>query len=675
MARVPIPAGRSVQVQPLDARPLRYTESRNFVGDAVERFGQSLGGLADGLQDLSTRKAEYSAKDAAVKFAALEGERVHDPETGLFRLQGKAALDAYEGTLEDLGKEASKLSAGLQSPLAKRMFDDNAAARMETLRRQVGGFVVRERQAYEDTTDKALVETSFRDAGRAWDDDEQIEIGIATAASVIARMANRDKSVVWAQNEIERGESNTRRDVSLARVANLGPDAGEAYFKKHEAAFDPDDARAVQGAIRVRREAIAADERRVAAEARAQAAAAKSEERERLETMRVQLDTGAGSSADWIALSEGYRAIGDTSNAAAARAKAGETRAAEGYRGAPLTQIDQDIAALEAKQGKLSPDQASRLNGLRSVRQQTASRLEQPGGAMAQEQYATGKPVAALDFNDPDSFRARGQFAVAAASRQGGRVEPLFGEELRKLEGSVAGESAERLKALRTISLFRDPRAIEGAARQLTGDSDGAFRVAATLITSPGGEKLALEVLRGKDALATSEKAFSTSLAQYEFNRSAGALAGLPPDYTRDVFDAAKAVYAERARQQGQTAWDANLWRSSINAALGGETKGGRQYGGLVRYKDKWVSLPPGWTSEGVFRRVASLTGPDTKKSAVSDAAVWPDGSTVTVGQLRDLVPVRLGGTRYGFQTRAGRLVGTKSGRPYTLDLAKVPAK
>lgn len=677
MAQVPITPGRSVQVQPLDDRAFRYTESRNFVGEAVERMGERMSGLADGIQDLSLRRAEYAAKDAALAFGDVVENRLYDPEAGLYRLQGKAAVDAYEGVLTDIATEAQKTSEGLQSPAARKMFDDNAAARMQSLRQQVGNFVVRERQVYEDNADLALIQSEGRDAARAWDNDEQIEVGLATAASVYAKMANRGgRGLGWAQNEVEKLESGVRRDVAIARVSNLSPEAGEDYFNQHKGAMDADDARAVQSTIRIRREAIAADQRRIEAEARAAAAAAKAEERERLETARTQLETGAGSSADWVALADGYAAIGDTSGAAAARAKAGETRAAETYRGAPLTTIDRDIAALEARQGKMSPAEASKLNGLRDLRQQTASRLNEPGGAMRQEQYASGKVAPPLDFNSPDSFRSRALFALAAAQRQGGRVEPLFPDEIRRLEGNMQGSGSERLKALRTISLLGDPRAIEGAARQLTGEGEGDFRIAATLIASPGGEKLALEVLRGRDALATSDKAFNSSLAMYEFNRMAApALAGMPPDYSRDVFDAAKAVYAERSRQKGQTGWDASLWQGSINAALGGDTKGGAQYGGIVKHRDKWVSVPPGWTGNQVFKRLANMSGPDTGKAAISDAAMWPDGTKVTVGQLRELTPVRLGGTRYGFQTRAGRLLGTKSGRPYTLDVAKLPRK
>lgn len=675
MIPVPTTPGRAVQVQSLDSAPLRYTPARNLVGDAVEQLGAAIGGAAAGLDDIALRRAEYAAKEGSVAFAAEADAKLYDPDEGLFSKQGKDAVDAYEGVLRDLDTVANDLLAKQQDPRGRDALADNLSARKYELRRQIGSFVVGQRQVYEDGTDQALKEAELADAGRAWADDERSEVHLATAAQITARMANRQgRGLAWAQEKALTDESGARRDIAIARINNVGPDAGQEYFDKFSGVFTPDDARVVQSGIRVRREAIAAEERRVAAEERARVAAAKAQERERLETLRVQLETGAGSSADWVALADGYSAIGDTSGAASARAKAGETRAAEAYRDKPLAVIDRDIAVLEAKQGKLSPDQASRLNGLQSLRGQVSARLNQPGGAMLQEQHATGKVIAPLDLKDHATFRSRGLAAVAAAQRQGGRVEPLFADDIRNLQKQMDSGATGRLEVLNTIALFHDPRAIEGAAKQLSGDSDGDFRIAATLRSSPAGERVALEILRGADALATSPKSFNLQSAQFEFNRSAApALAGMPPEYSRDVFSAAKSIYAERARQKGQTGWDPELWRGAVNSALGGEQRSGRQHGGLVRRGDKWVSIPPGWTGEQLFSRIATMDGAASGKAAITDAPVWPDGSRVTIGQIRTLTPVRLGGTRYGFQTRAGRLLGTKSGRPYTIDVSKLP--
>src|SRR3546814_14184448 len=85
--------------------------------------------------------------------------------------------------------------------------------------------------------------------------------------------------------------------------------------------------------------------------------------------------------------------------------------------------------------------------------------------------------------------------------------------------------------------------------------------------------------------------------------------------------------------------------------------------GGFASFKGNPVSLPPGWTSDGLFRRLARASGKDWSKATVSSAPVWPDGSAVYSGQLRSLAPARLGGTRYGFRTPGGREIGRASCR------------
>src|SRR3546814_14741911 len=61
--------------------------------------------------------------------------------------------------------------------------------------------------------------------------------------------------------------------------------------------------------------------------------------------------------------------------------------------GEALPQLAQRIGDLQSiKNGKgLTPQQASTLNGLITLRGQTKARLDAPGGALDQFEYATGK--------------------------------------------------------------------------------------------------------------------------------------------------------------------------------------------------------------------------------------------------------------------------------------------
>ena len=125
----------------------------------------------------------------------------------------------------------------------------------------------------------------------------------------------------------------------------------------------------------------------------------------------------------------------------------------------------------------------------------------------------------------------------------------------------------------------------------------------------------------------------------------------------------------------GKSAWDEGAWRGAIGAALGAYRSNGTMYGGVTTFRGTAVSLPPGWTADGLFRRLARATGPEFSAAAVSGPGRWPDGSPVYSGQLRELVPVRVGGTRYAFATRNGRFLGAEDGGPFVIDAARVPWK
>jgi hypothetical protein len=85
------------------------------------------------------------------------------------------------------------------------------------------------------------------------------------------------------------------------------------------------------------------------------------------------------------------------------------------------------------------------------------------------------------------------------------------------------------------------------------------------------------------------------------------------------------------------------------------------------------VSIPPGWTSDGLFRRLARATDHDWNAAAVNGTPMWPDGSPVTHSQINDLAPARVSGTTYGLLTRNGRFLTAKNGGPFLFDAAKVP--
>lgn len=413
--------------------------------------------------------------------------------------------------------------------------------------------------------------------------------------------------------------------------------------------------------------------------ARAEQAHAQAQAKEGLATTKALLDTGAGTPADWEKLAQGYEAVGDTSAAVEARAKGGEMAAVQGSRDYTVPQMQAEIAKLDAKangKGGLTPGEATLRSGLQTQLAQSQARLGQSGGALQQYQYATGKPLPAIDPNNPASMRQRSSYAATAAQRYGlNTVEPLLESELPGLRQQMGGGPAQKMQVLDVLAGFGDARAIEGAARQLsTAGSDGGFRIAATYVAGPGGRQIARDILNGPDALKSHPQLVNRQEANAIFDRFAPSLMGLGADFAADTREAAISLYAARMSAQGLTAWSPAEFKNSVDAAMGGVHDGPHYKGGTWTFKDQRVMIPQGWTAEGVFRRIARMNGEDLGKARVSGAGVWPDGSPIYTGQLREMIPVYLGGTRYGFRSPSGsRLLPDDRGGVFTLDVAKVP--
>jgi hypothetical protein len=160
------------------------------------------------------------------------------------------------------------------------------------------------------------------------------------------------------------------------------------------------------------------------------------------------------------------------------------------------------------------------------------------------------------------------------------------------------------------------------------------------------------------------------------FREYTPALAALGPTAASDTFEAAKSYYASKMHSAGKTQFDHGAWRSAVETVIGAYTQGQSTRGGTALFNgSERVVIPEGWTGDGLFRRLARATGEDwTRAAAGGHAPVWPDGSKVYTGQLRELVPVWVGGTSYIFRSpKTGNFLGTRTGQPFRIDAAKVP--
>lgn len=640
------------------------------VGAGIERLGSVMHESEVRAYQIERRlQADQQRADFTKRFAETQGR------LGVIRAQARAnpgpGAVGHQKAMEAAFDEAFE---GLTDGIAEDSLRRDAAAQIASAR---AGFVTDAvefevaRSAAKQVTDTAVF-------------GDQLEANVATGAVKPGAAGQQwDDYLDGLYNIDDDTREKLRRQghagqsiAANGRLREINPDAALAAIDAG-AYNDVLDGRQIE-ALRARAEAE--KHSREAAE-RAQRQLAIATQKEGLATSKALLDTGAGTPADWEKLAQGYDAVGDTSSAVTARAKGGEMAAVQGSRDWTPVQMQQGIAALQAEQagkGGLTPAKAVQLAGLKSQLAQSQARLGRTGGALEQYQYATSKPLPPIDLNNPTSMQQRATYAIAAAQKYGqASIQPLLESELPGLRQLMEGGPADKQRVLETIGGFGNPAVVEGAARQVAGGSDeGGFRIAATRILTPGGRQVARDILRGGEALKANPSLYNHKEAAQAFAAYGPALQGLGPDFAADTLVAARNLYASRMAAQGLTGWSPGEFRNAIDAALGGYHEGRDYKGGSWTFKNQRVIIPTGWTADGVFRRIARMSGAEAASAQVNGDGRWPDGSLLYTGQLREMIPVFMGGTRYGFRdARSGRLLPSANGGPYQLDVARVPLK
>lgn len=652
------------------------------VAQGMQQVGKALGQRAEFLKE--TRDHEEAAA-AGLKLQELLAE-TDQYERGWERGDGEDASESGDGmTRAVLGRfdqRASEVAGQIANPQIRIRFETQAA---EHRRRYAA--------RSQDTEDKKLgvwfsdqnTQTATLASNRARESNDPTDVGqtLTDLGDIVAgyNLTDQQKAALnrfnsktiksaFLDGQVERNPANAIKLLDEGFAGDLPPALVDQYRDEANAAIR---AREAQGRA-----------------AQAQALAVL---KDQLGAVEQTLNAGGGTAKDRTDLADQYAGIGDKSKEAYWRVKAVEFQAVQGTKDLTLPQIDAEIARLIAKQGSgdgLTGGEAALLNGLKDQRTQVAARLGQDGGALAQTQYATGQPVTPLDPRDSGSFQRRAREAVAAAGAYGRwAVEPLMQSDpiyatLKDLVES--GDPAQQRHALDAIAQFRNPRAILGAARQIAGEGNGAFRIAATRSLQPAGREVAGHILAGKAALEANPKLWerpnedNTKMVSAEddartiFNEYSPALAGQGASAAADTYAAAKAYYASKMQANGQTQFNGDSFRQSIETVLGRYSQSGIRYGGTTYINGQRTVVPEGWTGEGMAQRLRRATSEDWVLSAGNRVPVWADGSPLYTGQLRELVPVNRGGGYYVLKVpRTGNIIQAKGGGEFLFDIGKMP--
>lgn len=255
--------------------------------------------------------------------------------------------------------------------------------------------------------------------------------------------------------------------------------------------------------------------------------------------------------------------------------------------------------------------------------------------------------------------------------------------EAKAAAGKANAQEQIALKQLRTLTEKRQDDDVKPLKEAWHGGLQGRFTVAQQLAALPARERFDKAervdkglgaivmlhpsvqdiALRGEDDLPAVEKHFATGVAQREFDAALG-VAGREFAMT-DQMEAAKRIYAYRARRAGITSFDKQLFTNSVSEALGGVRTPQGWKGGLGDWQGQRVILPVGVSQRGF---TAAIQQQDFSKArlrggaAVSKADILAHYAPVMVGRSDD-------GQRSLYEWRDKRgepLLGPQGGRLIT---------
>lgn len=251
MVSVPVTPGRSVQVQELPSQRFNYSESRNFVGEALQQAGQQLSRVASGWDEVQATYDEAAVKKLAVEVDQRKRELLYTGDDPFFNKQGFDAGDArgdVEARFTELREEAMR---GAQNERQRSMLTN-------VLEKSFGDSLV---DVAKHTTSQLNVEwqkqnearlAGFQqDAVRLYNDPERYADNIAGGLLEIQSAAERQGwSEERADDAEERFISGVHTSVITGRLTADDIDGALAIFDKYRDDLSFNDAQSIQDKLR-----------------------------------------------------------------------------------------------------------------------------------------------------------------------------------------------------------------------------------------------------------------------------------------------------------------------------------------------------------------------------------------------------------------------------------------
>lgn len=150
------------QVAQLPNQTINYAKLMQDAQQPLQDFANNAG---KALQTIAARNIKAESDEAEMKYMEAVQTRLYDPEAGYFNQKGKNAVDAYDGAMQGLKKDADDILGSL-SPWAREAVQSRIQDRLRSAQGQSMQWMSRQRDAWHIGTSKARIDSLVESIGQ-----------------------------------------------------------------------------------------------------------------------------------------------------------------------------------------------------------------------------------------------------------------------------------------------------------------------------------------------------------------------------------------------------------------------------------------------------------------------------------------------------------------------------
>ena len=146
----------------LPNQTINYAKLMQDAKQPLQDFANNAG---KALQTIAARNIKAESDEAEMKYMEAVQSRLYDPEAGYFNQKGKNAVDAYDGAVQGLKKDADDILGSL-SPWAREAVQSRIQDRLRSAQGQSMQWMSRQRDAWHIGTSKARIDSLVESIGQ-----------------------------------------------------------------------------------------------------------------------------------------------------------------------------------------------------------------------------------------------------------------------------------------------------------------------------------------------------------------------------------------------------------------------------------------------------------------------------------------------------------------------------